>query len=335
VAVPTRPVLAASAVCAAFALGRPLTRGRRVHGGYLHHVWRLDTERGAYAVKVLNPHYRDAVRRPGYLATIELECAALGAGVPAPSPVESTGGGWLAELPAGLVRVHHWVDGRPLRDRDVGPEHARQAAAALARVHALGLRRDVRAEDALETWSADEWREPTLALPELASLLPAVERAAEAVAAGRALVRDPVLSHGDVSAKNLIERPDGTVALLDWDAAQPVEPCLETAAAALSMAGYTRGAPRPHVLDAFLDGYRGAGGRFAGGDRRLLAGLVDGLLGWVWLNYRRAAGGLDLAERRDGRRTAIRAVREVLLTLDSRDEWADLLSRPAGGRATA
>jgi Ser/Thr protein kinase RdoA (MazF antagonist) len=318
--------LAASAVCAAFALGRPLTAGRRVHGGYLNRVWRLDTERGAFAVKALNPRYRDPARRREYLTSVDVERAALAAGVPGARPVESAGGGWLAELAMGLVRVHHWVDGRPLRDRDVGPGHARQAGAALARVHALGLRRDVRAEEALDVWSADDWREPALALPELAPLLPAMERAARAIVAGRALVREPVLSHGDVSAKNLLERPDGTVVLLDWDAAMPVEPCMETAATAVSVAGYTRGAPRPDVLRAFLDGYRGAGGRFAGGDRRLLSGLVDGLLGWVWLNYRRAVGGLDVAERRDGRRTAARAVREVLLTLDSLDAWADLLT---------
>ncbi len=318
--------LTAADVCRAFALGRPLTRGRRVHGGYLNRVWRLDTERGAYAVKLLNPRYHDPVHRRQYLESVELECAALAAGLPVPCPVEAAGGGWLAQLPIGLVRAHRWVDGRPLRDRDVGPEQARQAAAALARVHGLDLRRDARVEEVLRAWSADEWREPARALPELTPLLPAMERASELILAARPLFRRPVLSHGDVSAKNLLERPDGTVVLLDWDAACPVEPCLEVAATAVSVAGYTRGTPRPDVLRAFLDGYRRAGGAFAGGDRRMLSPLLDGLLGWVWLNYWRAVGGVDLVERRDGRRTAASAVREVLRTLDSLDAWADLLS---------
>jgi Ser/Thr protein kinase RdoA (MazF antagonist) len=318
--------LPAAEICRVFGLGRALTRGRRVHGGYLNRVWRLDTVDGGYAVKLLNPRYHDPVLRRQYLASIELERAALDAGLPVPCPVQAAGGGWLADLAIGAVRAHRWVDGRALRDRDVGPGQARQAAGALARVHALGLRRDVPAGDVLRAWSPEHWREPARALPELVPLLPAMERAGEAVVAGRALFRHPVLSHGDVSAKNLLERPDGTVVLIDWDAAQPAEPCLEVAATALSMSGYTHGEPRPDVLRAFLDGYRGGGGRFVGGDRRILSGLLDGLLGWVWLNYRRAVAATGLAERRDGGRIAALGVREVLRTLDALDAWAELLS---------
>jgi Ser/Thr protein kinase RdoA (MazF antagonist) len=322
--------LSTPAVCRAFGLGPPAGRARRLRGGYLNRVWRLETARGAYAVKVLNPRYLDPERRRQYDATLELERLALEAGVPTAEPVAAAGGAWLVGLPFGLARVHRWVEGRPLDDRDVGPEHARQLGALLARVHGVGPRRDVRPEAVLREWTPAHWEEPARELPELAPLPALMDRVSAVVVAGRALLRHPVLTHGDVSAKNLLERPDGTVVLLDWDAAQPMEPCLEVAAAALNLAGHVRDEPRPDVLRAFLAGYREAGGRFEGGDRRVLAAFLDGMLGWVWLNYRRAVAGASTAERRDGRRTAARAVRQVRLTLDSLDAWADLLSRRTG-----
>jgi Ser/Thr protein kinase RdoA (MazF antagonist) len=319
--------LPVAAVCRLFALGQPESGARRVRGAYLNRVWRLRTATGDYAVKVLNPRFRHPDRRREYEATFELERAALLAGVTTAQPVGAVDASWLVELPVGLTRVHRWVDGRPLRDREVEPPHAAAAGGLLARIHTLDLRRPARADDVLRRWTRQQWEAPALDLPELAALLPAMERIGEAIVAGRALWRRPVLSHADVSAKNLLERRDGSVALLDWDAARPAEPRLEVAATALNLAGHTRRRPRPEVLRAFLGGYRAGGGVFHGGDRRLLAGLLNGMLGWLWLNYRRALGGATQAERRDGRRTAARAVREILVTLDALDEWADLLSR--------
>lgn len=296
-------------------------------GAYLNRVWRLEIDGRAYAVKVLNPRFLAPDLRREYEATISLEWAALLAGVPTARPVPAVDGGWLVELPVGLVRVHEWVEGRQVGEREVEPSDASQAGAMLARIHALDVRRPVRPEELLRRRTVGDWSGPAVELPELAPLLAVVERVNEVVVAGRALLRRPVLSHADVSAKNLLRRPDGCVVLLDWDAARAKEPCLEVAAAAVNLSGVARGRPRPDVLRAFVDGYRGAGGSFAGGDRRILAGMLDGMLGWIWLNYRRATNGATQAARRDGRRRAARAVRELVAALDELDGWAAELSR--------
>src|ERR1700716_3059480 len=56
-----------AAVCGAFGLGRPI-QARRTGGAYLNRVWRLDTERGSFAVKVLNQRFEDPIRRAEYRA---------------------------------------------------------------------------------------------------------------------------------------------------------------------------------------------------------------------------------------------------------------------------
>lgn len=39
-----------------FDLGNLLSKAKRVHGGFMHTMYRLDTASGTYAVKLLNPN---------------------------------------------------------------------------------------------------------------------------------------------------------------------------------------------------------------------------------------------------------------------------------------
>src|SRR5688500_3862671 len=89
-------------VAAAFELGTPLRPMTRVGGGNVHRMWRLDTDRGSWAVKQLRP----GTALPAYLNTIEFEQAGRAAGVACPRAIEAATGGYLAEVDGSRVRVH-------------------------------------------------------------------------------------------------------------------------------------------------------------------------------------------------------------------------------------
>ena len=109
---------AAQSACELFGLGAPLATAESVAGGLTNRLWRIETERGVFALKEMNRDYQ----RDDYVSWHEraftLEVAARRAGVPAPRPApESRTGRCLAEIPGTgphpmTVRVHE-SGGRP------------------------------------------------------------------------------------------------------------------------------------------------------------------------------------------------------------------------------
>jgi Ser/Thr protein kinase RdoA (MazF antagonist) len=320
------PRLRAYEVCAAFGLGRPLSRGHGVAGGFTHKTWRLQAEGGTYAVKLLHQYWHEPERRRAYEGTFELERQAVAAGLPAAEPVIAPDGSWLVDLTQGPVRVHRWVDGVPLRDSQVGIDEARRLGGVLAAIHGLDIRREVAAAALLPLWTPSSWDRYALELPELRGLRPTMERLRDVVAAGRSLVGRPVLSHGDLNEKNLLRRPDGGLVLLDWDSAEPADTAMDAAGAAAGLGGLVGSAPRPAVVRAFMRGYRDGGGELAKADYRVFAGLLNGLHGWLFALYRRAVSAPTAAERAQSRRLAGQLARRLPFILDSLDSWARLLA---------
>ena len=319
------PRLRAHEVCAAFGLGRPLSRGHGVAGGFTHRTWRLQAEGGTYAVKLLHQYWREPERRKAYQGTFELERRAVAAGLPAAEPVIAPDGSWLVDLTQGPVRVHRWVEGGRLRGSEVGVEEARKLGGVLAGIHRLGIRREVAAAALLPLWDPAAWDEYAIELQELRGLRPVMERLRDVVAAGRPLVGQPVLSHGDLNVKNLLRRPDGVIVLLDWDSAEPTDPAMEAAGTAAGVGGLLGSAPRPEVVRAFMRGYRDGGGELHRADGRVFAGMLNGLHGWLFALYRRAVSAPTVAARAQSRRLAGQLARRLPHILDSLDRWATLL----------
>ena len=98
----------ARAVCAAFDLGSwgqlsdgPVARGR------LGAIWRLDTERGSWAIKQVDGDEHDLA---GVLEGAAFQEAAFAAGSPTPAVRRTTNGGLIADCNGVLLRCHAWVD---------------------------------------------------------------------------------------------------------------------------------------------------------------------------------------------------------------------------------
>src|SRR3954471_22381158 len=103
-------------VARVFGLGRLADEPQPVAGGLSNDLWRVATDRGAYAVKRMVTN----AGRPGFAAAVEgayaVERRAWAAGVAMPEPVpDPATGRALAPVGGSLVRVHHWVEAGPDR----------------------------------------------------------------------------------------------------------------------------------------------------------------------------------------------------------------------------
>ncbi len=266
----------------------------KVAGGLSNDLWRVRTERGVFALKVMVIN----ADQPDFVTNLErsfdVERRAFAAGVPMPRPITVPGHRDRCLLAHGgsLARAHHWVDAAPVDPQ----QHAARAGALLAQIHRSSNVRSQPLDD--EPWSASEWcaladqceADPTLqasirsAAPDLAEL-----EAVTADSPGDVIVLD---SHRDLDPKNALVTPSGLLAL-DWDAAGPVPAAREAVQVALDwttdVAGFAQ------VVAA----YRAASPHPVPDAPWVFGGWVSALGGWLVYNAsRRADTELGVREAR-------------------------------------
>jgi aminoglycoside phosphotransferase (APT) family kinase protein len=266
-------------------LGTPIGERVRVHGGYANRMFRLDTDRGSFAVKELNL----ADRRQEYRAddVFRFERAAFAAGIPMPEPVSASRD----------TLVHRWVDGQPA-EAPVSPEFAFEIGEILGRIHALDV-----------AWPREPDEEPTahdwLDLAERATATgqPWGDELAANVDTFMAIARfvdgcerpgPVVLTHRDIQPWNLLTRHTRPI-VLDWELSGLLDLASELGSTGLGLAtGAGLDDIRPEVFRAMLDGYVDAGGVLPPSGASWFVFAIGGWLGHTRWNILRCLAGVDV-----------------------------------------
>ena len=331
--------LTAAMVAKAFALGEAAGPLTEVTGSTAHRTWRLDTFGASYFVKHYDrpwdmPTWSDWMR--AIQGSWEIERAAFEAGLPVAAPVLAPGAAWpWIDLDLGprlaTVRVHEWVPGTLRTDPATLPV-AVQLGDFLGRVHRLlppmhEWRR-------VPTWP-QEWATIVPVLPgppppwteSLQQAVPLLDDASALCATASAETFPLVRTHRDLHSHNVIERPDGRVVVIDWDAASTQRADWELVEAAFELAGYLAGPPSREVVDGFAGAYRQARGRAVPVTATSFAGLLMCAQNWLHYNLRRVAGhyangepGSDNAAERDVVQS-LDAVRRVMHHVEEWTTW--------------
>ncbi len=331
----------AAGVCDAFALGRARGELTPVAGGLTHRMWRLETDRGVFAVKEINIDPTGTWQRPWIEGAFAVERAAFDAGVAMPQPVVAAAtGACLADVArndgsAAPVRVHAWVDGTGLHHTVYPADVAASVAATIARIHRLQLPAAETLTEALRTGGEEHW----LALAERVERsdiewrwefqgILHIVRDLEAYVEGTREDTTPlIMGHRDADQKNWMRTVSGELLLVDWDAAGRIHPRHEAAGLALRWSGSGLGEPDWRVVRAWIQAYREAGGeldRIQPGD---LGEYVSVAIWWFEYNLRRALGerARDEADRRLGAEMARREFKSLPRLMGSLERWERLL----------
>jgi len=236
-------------------------------------VYRVEARDGrAYALRVHRPGYHD-------LAELESEnawtTALSDAGIDTPRPVATRDGGGYATVPYGdagesrHVGMIEWIDGEPLpsvRERgnrdlvtifhDLGALIGRMNAHAAAWELPYGFIRHRLDADGLigdEPWWGPFWHVPEFSPAERTLVLDLRARIRQALA-DLGTDRDRFsLIHADLLAANLLVRPQGGVAAIDFDDAAFGWHLYDIAVALFEASEETR---YEALRDALLTGYR-------------------------------------------------------------------------------
>ena len=297
-------------LCRLQGLGELLTPPVPVSGGYLHKMLRVETARGVFAVKALNP---DIMMRPeamGNMRMGERINSEFGMRNSELNVCASLNG--VVECDGAYFIVYPWVNGASVFAPEITVEHCRIMGDVLGRIH----RSDVRIPG-LEPDGA--LRQPfDWALMEDDRVAAWDAAALEGLRRLRAV---QVISHRDLDPKNVMWQ-GMQPCIIDWEAAGYVNPWQEL----IELLNYW--ADDEEKARAMIAAYSAHMDlRAADWDAALAAGM-DGMLGWLHYNLRRAKGleGSTPQDRTEGEAH----VRGTLAELEQYEDRAAFLRRLLG-----
>ncbi len=300
--------------CERFGLGTVTGRPLVVEGGLSNRLHHVVTDWGEYAVKRMVANADSDAFKQNVEASFAVERLAHAAGVAMPEPVPVPGstealGRIDHDGTPCWVRVHRWVSATPLTAESIEPGDIGQVGSILASLHRLPAS-SAKLLPAPPTASPDrDWRE---ALPvraerpaprlDLAAVLDGIDFLEGIVRDGyRQTPARRVLSHRDFDTKNVLRDESGSLIVIDWDAAGPVNAQWDVIGVAMDWSGIRESNPSRRRFTTLLDGYVAAGGALDPLTPASFTGWAEGVLDWFWFNLERF-GADDRHERGLGRR---------------------------------
>ena len=111
-------------------------------GGFLHKMYSLFTDKGKYAVKLLNPFIMQReTAHENYRTAEELEAILEQSDIPI-IPTLKFGGRKMQEIDGQFFYLYDWYGGKALVSRSVTEYHCSAIGNVLARIHALDRREE-------------------------------------------------------------------------------------------------------------------------------------------------------------------------------------------------
>lgn len=309
-------------------LGSALGPITPVPGGYLHRMFRVDTQTGTYAVKHLNPKIMKRPEAMRNFRTAEsYERLLERAGIPI-VPALELDGSKMQVCDGEYFYLFHWQNGQATDWYHISPAQCRMAGSIQGRIHALAPRRieNIEAEACRIDWNRyieeAERQNPVIGalLRENEALLnyaqDAVNRARSALP-GIACIVDE-----DMDPKNVLW-DEGRPYVIDLECLGRGSPVSSALQLSLQWAGVTTCDLDFDRLKAFFDGYHEA---YDNGFRAYgrVFGLAYTWIEWLEYNITRALGACaDEAEREMGIAEVKNTVARIRYLREKEDQIID------------
>lgn len=296
--------------CETYGLGHVTMEPYHVSGGLLHTMYRVETDQGTFAFKVLNP---EIMQRPKALQNMihsEKVSQALNSIVPLVAAKEFDGN-HVIEFDGTYVMVFDWLEGASVFAPKITVEHCAKIGHVLGKIHAAKVQIEGMEPEA-EVREAFAWEELSGKLEErmqlestdsenvkrmleqcqstLSDFLPELLCLdAETVAALKQLSAHQVISHRDLDPKNVMWQGKQPY-LIDWEAAGFVNPYQELVEVLNYWITEADGAYDKEKFEVLMRGYAASIDVKSVDWDTVLKCSFDGMLGWLEYNVKRVAG---------------------------------------------
>ena len=278
-------------------LGTVVKEVVQVTGGLLHRMYRVCTDQGEYAVKVLNP---EIMKRPVALRnTVNSEriAAAFQTVIPVVAALEINGK-QIHELDGAHYMIFAWVEGASIFLPMISAQNCYAIGDVLGKMHHENLTIDgvIPEEDGARVYDWDGYQVllqgyegETWAMRYQDALSDIKTWNQAACDAQEILTKTLVISHRDLDPKNVMWK-DNAPLIIDWEAAGYVNPYQELLEVVNYWADNGNGGLLKEHFDALFDAYTQHMKLERVDWNAVFAGSFLGMLGWLDYNVKRALG---------------------------------------------
>lgn len=280
-------------ICSLYGLGTPVCQPVTLKGGYMHKMYSLFTEKGEYAVKLLNPY---VMQRPdameNYRTAEALEKKLEDNGIPI-LPAKVFGGRKMQETDGRYFYLFDRYGGRALKSREIKDLHCEKIGSLLAGIHKIDRRETVCEYDEMSIdWDnyisllESKNRELYQLLRENRTLLYESQDLRNAAVGKLPSVRS--VCHNDMDSKNVLWK-GSDCRIIDLECLSYSSPDMECYELALCWSGYEDCKIDFDKLDSFVNSYIKAGGIVQAAPE-VLYSSNHGRLEWLEYNVKRSLG---------------------------------------------
>lgn len=278
-------------------LGTVVKEIAQVTGGLLHKMYRVNTDKGVYAVKVLNP---EIMKRPvALIHTVNSEkiAAAFKLMIPVVAALEINRK-QIHELNGKHYMIFDWMEGASIFPPRITSENCYAIGDVLGKMHHENLAIDgvIPEEDGALMFTWDKYQEllqgyenEAWAIRYQAAVSDIKSWNQAACDAGAVLAKTLVISHRDLDPKNVMWN-DNSPLIIDWEAAGYVNPYQEFLEVVNYWADDGKGGLLKNHFDALFDAYTQHVKLESVDWDAVFAGSYMGMLGWLEYNLKRALG---------------------------------------------
>ncbi|WP_020061963.1 aminoglycoside phosphotransferase family protein [Bacillus sp. 123MFChir2] len=282
-------------LCQISQLGELLNAPESISGGLLHRMYIVDTTKGKYAIKLLNPQI---MLRPTAIRNyINSEKVANFLFNSIPNlPAKIINGDVLQKVDSQFYLVFDWIEGESLKPYEINNIHCEKIGAILAKIHQtdfseLSITNDECNKGQSINWNyylqkgnenSSEWVK--LLLENLDDLN---EWNSMTICASESLSSNMVISHRDLDSKNVMWNQYNPV-LIDWESAGYINPMRDLIETAIYWSENGKGDIDKQKFFSFISGYKKSYGELQADWRIVLANGFLGKLGWLEYSLKRS-----------------------------------------------
>lgn len=265
----------------------------RLNGGFMHKMYKLETKQGAYALKLLNPFVMQReTAMDNYAKAEQIEILLEQQDIPI-LPALSFDGRKMQEIDGEYFYLFDYFYGRPLKNNEITEYHCREIGKILAKVHNIDKRFEnenfIEMSIDWDFYLAEIEKADMKLYAMLKGSLPVIKDSQnKGNRARKKLPKVLSICHNDMDCKNVLWNGND-YRIVDLECLSYSNPFMELFELALCWSGYEKRQIDFRLFQAFLQGYKNAGGDLPA-DWETLYDCDNGRLEWLEYNIKRVLG---------------------------------------------
>lgn len=301
-------------------IGEPV----RLGGGFIHKMYKIDTQRGTYALKLLNPFVMQRETAMDNFAKAErIELLLEQQGVPI-LPALSLDGSKMQEIDGEYFYVFDYFPGKALKGNEITAYHCKEMGKVLAEIHSIDKKHESETYCEMmiewDSYLAKMKNKDERLYAMLKETLPVIQDCQNRGNQSRKkLPRIVSICHNDMDCKNVLWNGKD-YRIIDLECLSYNNPFMELFELALCWSGYEDHKIDFQLFQSFLQGYKNADGEMPV-DWETLYDCNNGRLEWLEYNIKRVLGidcGAD--EKEIGMRQVEETLRHIIYYFNMKEQ---------------